>query len=177
MPVSGPAAAWHNAQGPVYAGRVPDDVGGRPYPDGDEPDSHRGGADEEFAALVLDEDFVAAAHFREPSAVERMVGAAEARAQAEAALDEAVYDDDDPYDDHDPYGPYGGALRPYRGGTHWHRPVALLLAVVMGVGIVALVFAAVYRSSSSGRETPPPGGSAPSATTGAGVPATTGAPR
>ncbi|MFC7220500.1 hypothetical protein ACFQLX_20390 [Streptomyces polyrhachis] len=150
-----------------------DDVGGRPFfPDGDEPDSqHRtpdhGHAKDDFAAVVLDEDFVRAAVVHEPTAVERMVAAAEARAAADRALAEgraqadaeARGDVDDPDGGFGPYGPYGGPLGPYR-AVHWQRPVALLLAVVMGVGIVALVFTAVYRSGSADRdEAPAPGGS------------------
>jgi hypothetical protein len=148
---------------------VPEDVGGRPFSDGEEPESQFAhGGDEEFAAVVFDEDFVNAATIHEPSAVERMVAAAEARAEAEAAaLDASEYDaedgysedpDDPEHDEYGPYGRYGGRLRPYRGHPHWQRPVALLLAVVMGVGIVALVFTAVYRSGSAGDDTPPPSG-------------------
>ncbi|MEV6109460.1 hypothetical protein AB0M28_32845 [Streptomyces sp. NPDC051940] len=147
---------------------MPDDVGGRPFfPDGDEPDrNHRGGADDDFASVVLDEDFVRAAVVHEPTAVERMVAAAEARAEAERAVAESWPDDghdwDETDDEYGPYGPYGGRLGPYR-GVAWQRPVALLLAVVMGVGIVALVFTAVYRSGSAGRdEAPAPGGPASS---------------
>ncbi|MQY15639.1 hypothetical protein SRB5_58260 [Streptomyces sp. RB5] len=143
-------------------------MGGRPFfPDGDEPDGyHRGGADDDFASVVLDEDFVRAAVVHEPTAVERMVAAAEARAEAERTLEEGRYGDDPDHDDPDeeygPYGPYGGRLGPYR-GTHWQRPVALLLAVVMGVGIVALAFTAVYRTGSAARdEAPAPGGPASS---------------
>ena len=65
--------------------------------------------------------------------------------------------------------PRGHAFRPYRGHIRWQRPVAWVLAVVMGVGIVALAFAAVYRGASGQRQqnptpTPPP------ATTGVEVP-------
>ncbi|MFB6819263.1 hypothetical protein ACFCV8_32475 [Streptomyces sp. NPDC056347] len=168
---------------------MPDDVGGRPFPDGWEPDDDRGGADEDFASVVFDEDFVRAAEIHEPTAVERLLAAAQARAEAEAArastrggpLDEDLHDEeygpgayarrstyDDPADldddayDHDPYGRYGGGLRPYRGAGRWHRPVAWLLAVLMGVGMVALAFGAVYRNSSGGRQDPAP----PPATTG-----------
>ncbi|MCC3654146.1 MULTISPECIES: hypothetical protein [Streptomyces] len=169
---------------------MPDDVGGRPFPDGDEPDSHHhGAADEEFATVVFDEDFIRSAPVHEPTAVERMLAAAQARAEAEAArrsrpgvptTDEELYelygvgrterDAGDPWyeadggehDPHDPYGPYGGALRPYRGRIRWHRPVAWVLAVVMGVGMVALAFAAVYRGESGARQDPAP----PPATTG-----------
>jgi hypothetical protein len=167
-------------------------MGGRPFPDGDEPDGqHHGGADEEFASVVLDEDFVRGAQFHEPSAVERMVGAAEARAQAEAVLEEAAYEEsnrahdphlyddgeeDDPDRDYGPYGRYGGP--PYRSRLNWHRPVALLLALVMGVGIVALAFTAVYRSSSPDRGEPSsPGGSTPTATSDASEPAASAAAR
>ncbi|MCF3964418.1 SCO2584 family spore wall biosynthesis protein [Streptomyces fuscigenes] len=153
---------------------MPDDVGGRPFKDGREPDDDRG-ANEEFATVVFDEDFVRAAAFHEPTAVERLLAAAQARAEAEAArarggrpapdeeheLWDELYsrrhpdecDDDarDPYAPH-PYGPHGGVLRPYRGRARWHRPVAWLLAVLMGVGMVALAFSAVRGASGGGRQ-------------------------
>jgi hypothetical protein len=151
---------------------VPDDVEGRPFPDGDEPDSHsHGPADEEFATVVFDEDFVRAARIHEPTAVERMLAAAQARAEAEAQragagsgrAEEDFYDDGhdtdgfsgDP-DGYGPYGPYGGALGPYRGHARWHRPVAWFLAVIMGIGMVALAFAAVYRGVAGSRQEPAP---------------------
>ncbi|WP_406450013.1 hypothetical protein OG782_11685 [Streptomyces sp. NBC_00876] len=164
---------------------MPDDVGGRPFPNGWEPDDDRGGADEDFASVVFDEDFVRAAEFHEPTAVERLLAAAEARAEADAfrartgggPLDDEFYDDgygpgayghgsaygdgpdrDDGYYDNSPYGRHGGSLRPYRGAARWHRPVAWLLAVLMGVGMVALAFSAVYRNTSGDRQdqVPPP---------------------
>ncbi|MEU8509745.1 hypothetical protein AB0C40_34710 [Streptomyces brevispora] len=165
---------------------MPDDVGGRPFPNGWEPDDDRGGADEDFASVVFDEDFVRAAAFHEPTAVERLLAAAEARAEAEAfrarsgggPLDDELYEDgygpggaygrgsvhddrlgaDDDYYDDGPYGRHGGALRPYRGTARWHRPVAWLLALVMGIGMVALAFSAVYRNTSGDRQdqVPPP---------------------
>lgn len=165
---------------------MPDDVGGRPFPNGWEPDDDRGGADENFASVVFDEDFVQAAAFHEPTAVERLSAAAEARAEAEAfrarsgggPVDDELYDDgygpggaygrgsaydDRPGPDDDsyesgPYGRHGGALRPYRGAARWHRPVAWLLALVMGIGMVALAFSAVYRNTSGDRQgqVPPP---------------------
>ncbi|MER5983130.1 hypothetical protein [Streptomyces sp. NPDC001787] len=164
---------------------MPDDVGGKPFPDGWEPDDDdRGGADEDFAAVVFDEDFVRAAPVHEPTAVERLLAAAQARAEAEAArsrrgagpMDDDLYDDygrdgaygrgrayGDPLDpdygdeaDRGPYGRHGGSLRPYRGAARWHRPVAWLLALVMGIGMVALAFTAVYRGSSPGRGEPLP---------------------
>ncbi|MFD9796506.1 hypothetical protein ACFWXK_36755 [Streptomyces sp. NPDC059070] len=150
---------------------MPDDVGGKPFPDGWEPDDDRGGADDAFASVVFDEDFVRAAEIHEPSAVERLLAAAQARAEAEAARARAGAgtDDDfpratgdlDPYGapldgGSGPYGPHGGALRPYRGRARWHRTVAWLLALIMGIGMVALAFAAVYRGASSGRSDPGP---------------------
>ncbi|GAU70002.1 hypothetical protein SSP35_15_01570 [Streptomyces sp. NBRC 110611] len=177
---------------------MPDDVGGKPFPDGEEPDEHHhrshGRADEDFASVVFDEEFVRSAQIHEPSAVERLLAAAEARAEAEAARsgpgfgpdgddqgeaggrgrrrrrgpgadgfdaygDEGYEDDGGAYGDygpHSPYGPYGGSLRPYRGSTRWHRPVAWVLAVVMGVGLVALAFSAVYRGASGRNQSPAP---------------------
>ncbi|MEU0082795.1 hypothetical protein [Streptomyces sp. NPDC006274] len=164
---------------------MPDDVGGKPFQDGGDPDdsADRGGADEDFATVVFDEDFVRAAKIHEPTAVERLLAAAEARAEADAArsglrghsADDDRYDghgsrhrrrahDDDDEDDEDtgpdgdcagPYGPHGGALRPYRGSARWHRPVAWLLALLMGIGMVALAFTAVYRGASNGNRQDP----------------------
>jgi hypothetical protein len=65
---------------------VPDDVGGQPLPGGEEPEYHHpGAADEEFAALVLDEDFVRSATIHEPTAVERILAAAQSHAESEPA--------------------------------------------------------------------------------------------
>ncbi|OII59860.1 hypothetical protein BJP40_12545 [Streptomyces sp. CC53] len=144
---------------------MPDDVGGRPFPDGWEPDDDRGGADEDFASVVFDEDFVRAARFHEPTAVERLVAAAQARGRrtAQDSAPHGLHDPyapaghpgghgDDPYGSartHDPYGPYGGALRPYRPGGRWYRPVAWIVALLMGLGMVVLALSAVYRSASS----------------------------
>ncbi|MEU1822367.1 hypothetical protein ABZ502_07930 [Streptomyces abikoensis] len=172
---------------------MPDDVGGKPFPDGEEPDSHlRGGADDPFASMVFDEEFVRSATIHEPSAVERTLAADRARAEADAAryrpgggsADDDPYDearggpaghhgrlngprglarDLDPDDAYGPYGRYGIARGPYRGHARWQRPVAWVLAVVMGIGVIALAFTAVYRGGSSGgRQSPAP----PPATTG-----------
>jgi len=174
---------------PVYSGTVPEDVGGTPFPDGWEPDDDRdhGSADEEFASVVFDDAFVRAATVHEPTAVERLVAAAQARAEASEAEarrahtrgvrgDDELYedgfgldgrgefghdpelDDLDDLDDQDVL--HGGYNHPgtYGGQARWHRPVAWMLALVMGVGMVALAFAAVYRgaASSSREQVPPP---------------------
>ncbi|MGW0843543.1 SCO2584 family spore wall biosynthesis protein [Streptomyces sp. NPDC002787] len=162
---------------------MPEDVGGTPFPDGWEPDDDRdrGGMDEEFASVVFDEAFVRAAVVHEPTAVERLLAAAEARAAAQEAEARRTHSrgprDDDRYDDgFGPDGPYFGHGRddelddlddaeiledryaadnpygrPYGKQTRWHRPVAWILALVMGIGMVALAFTAVYRGASSGR--------------------------
>ena len=53
--------------------------------------------------------------------------------------------------------------RPYRGQARWHRPVAWMLALLMGIGMVALAFTAVYRGASGNRQdpVPPPATSGP----------------
>ncbi|QHA04644.1 hypothetical protein GQF42_16305 [Streptomyces broussonetiae] len=148
---------------------MPEDVGGTPFPDGWEPDDDHdhGVPDEEFASVVFDEAFVQAATVHEPSAVERLLAAAQARAEASEAearrararseryddrydpegTDLSQDQDDDELDDtyvlDDGHGPFARKVR-------WHRPVAWVLAVVMGIGMVALAFAAVYRGGSSG---------------------------
>ncbi|MFI6334497.1 hypothetical protein [Streptomyces sp. NPDC050535] len=168
----------------VYSGSVPEDVGGSPFPDGWEPDDDRdrGGADEEFATVVFDEDFVRAAAIHEPTAVERLLAAAQARAEASEAearraRTRGPRGDDERYEDgfgpdgqgefgHDPdlgdlddtevlerrYGAPGTYGRAYGKHTRWQRPVAWMLALVMGIGMVALAFTAVYRGASSNRQ-------------------------
>ncbi|MGW7244528.1 SCO2584 family spore wall biosynthesis protein [Streptomyces sp. NPDC054804] len=152
---------------------MPEDVGGTPFPDGWEPDDDhdRGMSDEEFDAVVFDEAFVKAAVIHEPSAVERLLAAAQARAEASEAEARRAHARGERYDDG--YGPDGpdlghgadldddlddgdvledryGAPGAYGKHVRWHRPVAWMLALVMGVGMVALAFAAVYRGASSG---------------------------
>ncbi|MFE9607358.1 hypothetical protein [Streptomyces sp. NPDC006012] len=152
----------------VYSGFVPEDVGGTPFPDGWEPDDDHdhGVSDEEFASVVFDEGFVRAAVVHEPTAVERLLAAAQARAEASEAeagrapargerYDEAYGPDgpgfghDRDLDDLDALEGRYGALG-FGKHVRWHRPVAWVLAVLMGVGMIALAFAAVYRGASSG---------------------------
>jgi len=115
--------------------------------------------DDEFASLVLDENFVRSALFHEPTARERMLAVADGpalppgrhrRQPSVPELDEGMsLESDELY----------AAGHPYRGSnTRWHRPVAWALAVVMGIGVVALTFAAVYRGASGTRQPtqPPP---------------------
>ncbi|MFD9339268.1 hypothetical protein ACFWBF_33490 [Streptomyces sp. NPDC060028] len=158
---------------------MPDDVGGKPFPDDGEPDDDRGGADKDFASVVFDEDFVRNAEIHEPSALERQRAADRARAEAEAARAAAAvaggwqgeedygYGHPDGYGSEEsgwehgygcaegPYGAYGGSLRPYRGRSPWLRPVAWVLAFVMGLGMVALAFSAVYRSAAADTDPAP----------------------
>ncbi|MFI8090239.1 hypothetical protein ACIF9R_18265 [Streptomyces sp. NPDC086080] len=158
----------------VYSGCVPEDVGGTPFPDGWEPDDDhdRGVSDEEFASVVFDEDFVRAAEVHEPTAVERLLAAAQARAEASEAEAHRARARGERYDDG--YGGYRaasgygdsddadalegdyGSPGPYGRQVRWHRPVAWMLALVMGIGMVALAFSAVYRGGSSGRQEPVP---------------------
>ncbi|GGT63660.1 hypothetical protein ABT368_30595 [Streptomyces althioticus] len=163
----------------VYSGRVPEDVGGTPFPDGwkpDDDDHDRGVSDEEFASVVFDEAFVQAAAVHEPTAVERLLAAAQARAEASEAEAHRArprrYDEGyggyragghDP-DDEDADAPEAEYGSPYGRQVRWHRPVAWMLALVMGVGMVALAFSAVYRGGSAQRQEPAP----PPATTGVG---------
>jgi hypothetical protein len=246
---------------------VPDDVGGQPLPNGEEPEYlHHGAADDEFASVVFDEDFVRSAAVHEPTAVERILAAAQSHAESETVrgfedgyvygpgtegefdleadddLDGTAEDDpDDPdeegrfdrsdyteyleqadedvYDHNESYGPYNSygdtgyyghydqygqsdqygqyirfgvnrrhdprfelgeehgsdhrrrshgkhakhtrrsavpISRLYRGHAGWYRPVAWLLAVVMGIGMVALALGAVYRGTSQQRQDPSP---------------------
>ncbi|MFD0214381.1 hypothetical protein ACFVH9_36170 [Streptomyces hirsutus] len=184
---------------PVYSGEVPEDVGGTPFPDGGEPDDDhdRGVSDEEFASVVFDEAFIGAAVVHEPTAVERLLAAAQARAEASEAEAHRTRPTTDRYDGYGGHGRYGRRHRgdddvddfadgtgapeddygypgPYGRQVRWHRPVAWMLALVMGVGMVALAFSAVYRGSSgNNRQDPVPlpastgleqsGGVAPSA--------------
>ncbi|MEV5876228.1 hypothetical protein AB0L75_18730 [Streptomyces sp. NPDC052101] len=193
----------------VYSGSVPEDVGGTPFPDGWEPDDDhdRGVSDEEFASVVFDEAFVQAAAVHEPTAVERLLAAAQARAEASEAEARRAHARGERYDDK--YAPEGtdlgqdrdddelddayllddhpGSFGRYGRQVRWHRPVAWLLAVVMGIGMVALAFAAVYRGGSAGtRDRVPPrpstgleqgSAAAPSASADSSQPAASATPR
>ncbi|MFF1298716.1 MULTISPECIES: hypothetical protein [unclassified Streptomyces] len=195
----------------VYSGSVPEDVGGTPFPDGWEPDDDhdRGVSDEEFASVVFDEAFVRAAVVHEPTAVERLLAAAQARAEASEAEARRTHGRGERYEDG--YGPDGhdrfghdpeldelddtdvlegryGAPGTYGKQVRWHRPVAWMLALVMGIGMVALAFTAVYRGASSNSRDQGPSapastgleqgaGSAPSASADHSQPAISATPR
>ncbi|MDF2258110.1 hypothetical protein [Streptantibioticus ferralitis] len=150
---------------------MPEDVGGKPFPDGED----HGGADDEFASVVFDEAFVRAATLHEPTAHERLLAAAQALAEADAARTRIGGAEDDGLDDetlrHDGYRPgrfaddadqdhFGGYGRPhrhaYRSHTRWHRTIAWVLALVMGIGVIALTFVAVYRGAGGGGRQPAP---------------------
>jgi hypothetical protein len=172
---------------------VPDEAGGQPAPNGEEPDEGRGAeADDAFASVVLDEAFVRAAQVHEPTAAERILAAAQSHAETEAVhthedgyvygpadlddLDDLDgrggygygahtpfgYEHEDEYEHGADYGYaygrglYGDRPPPYRGHMRWQRPVAWVLAVVMGIGVVALAFTAVYRGASGDAREPSP---------------------
>jgi hypothetical protein len=112
----------------------------------------------------------------EPTAVERLLAAARARAEASEAEARRARPGGERYENG--YGPGGfghdpelddlddteilegryGAPGTYGKQVRWHRPVAWMLALVMGIGMVALAFTAVYRGASSGSRdrVPPP---------------------
>jgi hypothetical protein len=116
--------------------------------------------DDEFASVVLDEEFVRSALFHEPTARERMLAVAEGPALPPGRPGRNRRPATVPELDDDPAGESQelfAAGHPYRASsTRWHRPVAWAMAVVMGIGVVALSFAAVYRGSSGGRQPGPP---------------------
>ncbi len=159
-----------------------------PYSDG----ADHGGADDEFATVVLDEAFVRSAAVHEPSARERQLAAAEARIEPEAGVvgwalelsgadghdglplelrpHPSGLDDDRIYTDpwagpprapgwrravrwpgYLPRGPLG---RRQIAQQRWHRPVAWVLVVLMGIGLVAVAVAAVYRGAGGTAGTP-----------------------
>lgn len=129
--------------------------------------------------MVFDEVFVRSARIHEPTAQERILAAAQARAEAESArLARGIRDDDSGPDAGDRDDGYRGSrlgddydpewdedderyelARGYRrrsSHTRWHRTVAWVLAVVMGIGVIALTVAAIYRGTSGGRQQPAP---------------------
>ncbi|MFJ9517792.1 hypothetical protein ACIRPK_05925 [Kitasatospora sp. NPDC101801] len=159
-----------------------EDVGGSPYSDG----ADHGGADDEFATVVLDEAFIRSAAVHEPSAEERQLAAADARFEPDTVALGRVpeftatdglplelrphpsgLDDDRLYTDPWSAGRAARRLRWSRadgfdpgraaGGRQvaqqrWHRPVAWVLAVVMGVSVVAVAVAAIYRGTGGGEQ-------------------------
>lgn len=52
------------------------------------------------------------------------------------------------------YDPLRAARGRYVAQQRWHRPVAWILAVVMGVGVVAVAVAAIYRGAGGGSDSP-----------------------
>ena len=112
--------------------------------------------DDEFASVVLDEDFVRSALFHEPTARERSLAVAEGpalppgRSGRSRPAPSAVPELDD--------GSVLSVRRAVRRRPSLPRrqyPLApaggLGLAVLMGIGVVALTFAAVYRGAGGGR--------------------------
>ncbi|CAM5250329.1 hypothetical protein SHIRM173S_11785 [Streptomyces hirsutus] len=75
-------------------------------PYGGEPDydHDRGVSDEEFASVVFDEAFIGAAVVHEPTAVERLLAAARARAEASEAEAHRTRPTTDRYGGHGRYG-------------------------------------------------------------------------
>lgn len=173
-------------------------MGGSPYSDG----ADHGGADDEFATVVLDETFIRSAAVHEPSAEERQLAAAEARFEPDTVAlgraPELSATDGLPLelrphptgldDDRRHLDPWSGPGRPARrsrwgrsdgfdpvraaGGRQvaqqrWHRPVAWVLAVVMGVSVVAVAVAAIYRGAGGGNE---PAGRPQTGTSSSGAP-------
>jgi hypothetical protein len=159
---------------------VAEDVGGSPYSDG----ADHGGADDEFATVVLDEAFVRSAAVHEPSARERRLAAAEARLEQpepgspgwgvdlpgdrsdglplELRPHPLGLDDDRIYTEPWVGSGHAGQRRAVRwpgvaargpagrgqvAQQRWHRPLAWVLVIVMGVSLVAVAVAAVYRGS------------------------------
>lgn len=116
--------------------------------------------DDEFASVVFDEDFIRSAAVHEPSAIERMLAAAQAVAAADTVIEGGGSGPGPEWEEDS--GADGNGLpserRSYRGPGPWHRTIAWLLAVLMGIGVVALTFAAVYRGTGAGRQpaVPPP---------------------
>ncbi|GAB2729707.1 SCO2584 family spore wall biosynthesis protein [Kitasatospora kifunensis] len=173
-----------------------EDVGGSPYSDG----ADHGGADDEFATVVLDEAFVRSAAVHEPTARERQLAAAEARSEPEPGgagrggeYGSDRYDglplelrphplgleDDRIYTD-----PWVGASRAagrrravrwpgygtrsasrgHIAQQRWHRPLAWVLVIVMGISLVAVAVAAVYRGTGGAPSRRPEVGTSRSAT-------------
>ncbi|MCZ7414195.1 MULTISPECIES: SCO2584 family spore wall biosynthesis protein [unclassified Streptomyces] len=182
-----------------------DEATGRPPHDGGEPDDRdHGAAEDAFASVVFDEDFIRAAPVHEPTAAERRLAAARAEAEAAASredgypetgpgADEPGYGGHSGYGHDESWGPAASGRHPRadgayaqwararradgRGAVRWYRPVAWLLALVMGIGLVATAFAAVQRSGSGQREEPsrPPASSEPEGSLGAPAPPAPGA--
>lgn len=105
--------------------------------------NHGGGADDEFATLVLDERFVRAALIHEPSARERQA----------ALLDAAGFGSAYPRASRRPRsrGPFGRG-RHQAAPLRWQRTVAQVMLVVLGMLAMLVAAAAVYRGAGTERE-------------------------
>jgi len=105
--------------------------------------NHGGGADDEFATLVLDERFVRAALIHEPSARERQA----------ALLDAAGFGSAYPRGSRRPRsrGPFGRG-RHQAAPLRWQRTVAQVMLVVLGMLAMLVAAAAVYRGGGTERQ-------------------------
>lgn len=161
---------------------MPDSRGPEP-PDGlpefGEDPEHAG---DELSSVVFDEQFVRAARIHEPSALERLLAATPPAADAPESVDGGDPTDfangpDDPFPLVEPrtspgFRPdtgvpvvYGPNEEPTSGRTSWWRQsVAWVLALLMGIGVVAIAITAV--APGRGGQTPP----APQPTVGSPVP-------
>jgi len=136
-------------------------------------------SEDELSSVVFDENFVRAASVHEPSATERGAAIDPAPTPTSAApertdkkaerveradwFDDGTYppDGEDPWRARtvptpeppppSPHVPTWFAGEPWARAraTRWRRGVAWVLAVLMGVGVVAMAVTAVYRSGSS----------------------------
>lgn len=115
-------------------------------------------AGDELSAVVFDEHFVRSATFHEPSAAERLLAAAPPTPPPTPAPPApAVEIGDDPVPLHEPrteggFRPAGTPIGPFGdpddlGGpirsTWWRQSVAWVLALLMGIGVVAMAITAV----------------------------------
>lgn len=164
---------------------MPDSRGPEP-PDGppefgEDPD-HAG---DELSSVVFDEHFVRAAKIHEPSALERLLAAAPPAGEVPDSADTPERRDlgdlangpDDPFPLHEPrtspgFRPDGGVPAAYgefeeppQGRSSWWRQsVAWVLALLMGIGVVAMAITAVAPGRTG--QTPP----GPQPTVGSAVP-------
>lgn len=133
---------------------------------GDDPD-HAG---DDWSSVVFDEHFVRAATVHEPSAAERRLAAASPTPPTPPTPPQPTDFGENPYRLHEPRpddgfrhrasddvpgGEHGDFGTPIGRTTWWRQSVAWVLAVLMGVGVVAMAVTAVAPGR-SGQNAPSP---------------------